>query len=521
LLPSVVWCIRDQSVWAWDPSWYGEVATGLWWQLINLRLNSWFIDMLNAFGTKAPGVSWLGQFFVPIGKAIGSIEAGLLLSLVMTQFFTLLLVFDTARRLTNGSVAAGIIASGMTASAPLFVALSQNFFAEPLQLMAVAYTFWIAACSREMRLYDMLAHAVLAVSIGMIAKASYPLYALMPGAMIIFRLFSAIKHRKIERKISMLLSIVAATALLAMAAWYVKNFNTVIDFIKLASSSEVALDYGTKADILTKFLFWMNALKYSFSAHWTGILIAIATLSGLIIHLKNWIKNRKSNFSFQSVYAGLCFVQVLIVLFIFSININEETRYLLPLFPALALFLTIIIISERDRMILYLTAAAIIVQFVIVNLYALNLISYHNGMSYHLKPMVCDPLKKEEVARVISFTSNIENANRYSINGLELPWLNANTLSFFAQKFMLDTGYRGYYTSLGYAASDPDVAWKRLQALQALYFITLEPDRHPQPPIFLNKIAMKIQKRVEDSSQFEKGAFDSKFGILIYRRIKA
>src|SRR5438132_10486575 len=79
---SFVWIGLDRSVWPWDPAWYGEVSLELY---SAMRLHTyWLASMANAFGQKAPGIAWLGQFFVPLRGVVGSTERALLVSIVLT-----------------------------------------------------------------------------------------------------------------------------------------------------------------------------------------------------------------------------------------------------------------------------------------------------------------------------------------------------------------------------------------------------------------------------------------------------
>ena len=60
--------------------------------------------------------------------------------------------------------------------------------------------------------------------------------------------------------------------------------------------------------------------------------------------------------------------------------------------------------------------------------------------------------------------------------GVEIPWFNANSASYFSAKQMLKKKFRCYYTSLGYAEKDVNKAWQRLFNFKINYFITLIPD---------------------------------------------
>ena len=102
LAPSLVWIFLDCSLWPWDQAWYGQMSVDLWETLVS-RPDLWPGMMIDTLRIKAPGTSWLGQFFVPVGRLIGNSDAGLLLSIVLTQWLVLLLVFKSLGDLTGGN----------------------------------------------------------------------------------------------------------------------------------------------------------------------------------------------------------------------------------------------------------------------------------------------------------------------------------------------------------------------------------------------------------------------------------
>src|SRR5262249_18006994 len=79
VIPSVAWISLDRSIWPWDPSWYGQVSVDLW-ATLRASPRVWPEAMTHAFGLKPPTIAWLGQFFVPFGRAVGGTEVALLLS---------------------------------------------------------------------------------------------------------------------------------------------------------------------------------------------------------------------------------------------------------------------------------------------------------------------------------------------------------------------------------------------------------------------------------------------------------
>ena len=136
--PSLIWIVLDKSVWTWDPALYGKNSVELFFDLIYAPTD-WISHMLDVLRGAAPGVSWFGQFFVPLGYLLGSIDVGLLLSIWVTQAFTLILMYRSVWELSGNNQLVTITGCVLIASAPLFVGMSHQYFAEPLQVLGVAW----------------------------------------------------------------------------------------------------------------------------------------------------------------------------------------------------------------------------------------------------------------------------------------------------------------------------------------------------------------------------------------------
>ena len=136
--PSLVWIALDRSVWTWDPAGYAKGSVDLHYTLVSSP-KDWLLLMLNVLHSQAPGVTWFGQFFVPGGYLLGSIDVGLLLSIWATQALTLWLMYQSIQELSRRNQLITITGCLVIASAPLSVAMSHQYLAEPLQLLAITW----------------------------------------------------------------------------------------------------------------------------------------------------------------------------------------------------------------------------------------------------------------------------------------------------------------------------------------------------------------------------------------------
>ena len=523
LLPSLYWVTHDRSVWPWDQAWYGEVSVDLWYTLLH-QPGQWGVEMLQAFRSKAPGVAWVGQFFVPVGQFIGSIETGLLFSIVLTQFGTLILAYEIGQDWFPEQPVTPLLGSLMVASSPLFIAMNHQYLAEPLQLFAITYFYLIAVKCRSWVRLESFGHLFLATGLALLAKVTSPLYCFAPVGIAIYEMFRSHGRQSGSTGASLrqngLLLVVGATIFGSAVSWYLKNFSTVRDFVKLASSSEIALDYGTKNSFLNKFLYWLAATQKSVIM--PEVLLTLMMLIGIGMSFSLAIgftsPSEKCALSRFDLLAFGALLHVTVVLIVFSLSINEENRYLLPLLPSLLILFFWCMTFVRTRLGILLVLVILVAQWTFVHAQALGYISPNYRISYWVQPYKLDPQPRIEVKGAVELTCDTQRAYRYNITGIELPWLNANSLSFYTAKERLESKIRCYYTSLGYAEKDVTRAWDRLETLNIAHFISLAEPAHPNPPNFLNQASIPILNKIKADERFAPKPFDSNLNVIVFQR---
>jgi len=482
--------------------------------------------MLHAFGTKAPGVAWIGQFFVPIGQLFNSIEFGLFLFIILTQIATLILTYRIGRELCFDHKLVPLAGCVLIASAPLFVGLSHQYITEPLQLFAVTYFYWISVKAPRLCVWDVLSHLIMATSLAMLAKSSSPLYCILPALIAFFymlkSIISAPRDAVNQLTAKMPLMIGSLIALAATSFWYVVNFKHVLRFIQIASSSEIALDYGTKDIFINKLIYWLAALQRNFFLLPILILLGLLVLIVVILYCIQLIDRKNMlKFSSSSIVVFAAIGQVVLVLIVLSLNINEENRYLLPLLPAIVILLISIISLTQNRILRTGFFVLTLLQLISVQAQATGFvkIDYSHTTSW-LKPFQDEKQQISEITFLTQRTSNKESHFRMNIIGVEYPWLNANTLSFYSAKNCLKTRIRSYYTSLGYAEKNVEKAWLRLNELKIAYFISIAEDKQSKPPNFVNEASLPIIKKIRKDPMFVQEPFESKLGIIVFRNVK-
>ncbi len=510
--PSVIWIALNRSLWPWDPAWYGEVSVDLWYRL-TCDTATWPWAMVRAFASKAPLVAWIGQFFVPLGRALGSVDFALLLSIVLTQAGTLLLIFAAAVRLAPRNLFAPLAAVAFTASAPLFIGLNHQYFVEPLQTFGVAWLFWVAVSAPTLSRVRAITHLVAASALLMGAKASSPLYAVFPGVVALLAVLRGRSGRPRVRswtaEIARIVPVLVFTAL--VVTWYAINFRHVADHVAFSASAE---DYGKFGPFFDKLRFWLTVAWQNFiypPLAWPAAIVGLGAVVG-----KAFSRQRRVG----ALTAGAGMLTFAVALCVFSRSANEEPRYLLPLLPGLAVALAWLLDLSWPRLAKALAVAVAVIgvaQLALVQAQAFGLVERHPNLAIWVHAVERDAGAYTELDRLVEAASPADRAYRYVICGVEVPALNANTLSYHAAKQSLDRGFRCYFTSLGYAAADPQPAWDRMTDLNASYFITLA-GSGTSPANFLNRINEAIRERVRGSPVFVQVPFDSPRGIELYRR---
>src|SRR6202049_5166157 len=517
LIPSLAWISRDHNVWPWDQAWYGEVSVDLWfWSGHSLK--GWWGEMINGLYLKAPGIVWFGQFFVPFRGVFGSVEGALLFSILITQFMVLAVLFKIGQRIAPQSrlvpVAGVLFASG----SQLFVGLSHQYFVEPLQALAVAWCFYIALRAGDWpkpRTAIQLASALL---LGVLAKTTTPLYCLVPticaGYFLVrmpgkWSLAAEWKSRS-SRTLAIAFGLLGSLC----GFWYLRNIASVWQHVRDASSGDIALNYGARDSVYHKLIIWLQLINPSFLRPYLmwGSLAAILIGGGSAIY-----RLTKSSAQLRPEIrplAILSVIQIGLLLFIFSLNITVDSRYMYALLPGVViLFMQICMFVPRAALVALIVLGC--AQWVTVNKYSFTRTDRLADQSNWLIPLQANSSEYEELSRVVRFTSDV--GDRYNIVGVQEPWLNDNSAAFFAAKERLKSGIRNYYTSLGYAEKDSNAAMRRIEELRTYYLITLSEQYQSTPPNFVNIVSRPVLERVRRDLRFTQCPFRSEDGVIVFQ----
>jgi hypothetical protein len=516
LAPSLIWIAEDRAVWLWDQAWYGEVSVDLWFWM-GRSFRHWVEELAGGMSMKPPGVVWLGQLFVPLGRIFGSVEISLLVSILATQFVLLAILYRIGRRLCPASRLGAVAGVTLAAGASVFAWVSHQLLVEPLQAAAVAWVYYVAAEAPRWPRPRVVVELALAMVVGVVAKADTPLYCLLPAlyaAALICRqrpsraeFRAAWKSRAFRLQARLLPVVGGATGL-----WYYENLRGMLQHVRDASFGAVALDYGHRAPWPRKFVEWSGLSIESFLSPYLGW-VFLAVLVGAGFWGMRSLRQRRETRRIEPV-AILAALQIPLVLSVLATTIIVEPRFLYALLPAVVIvFVQLCAFLPARLLVAVLVACG--AQWAVVNAESLAITGRITHQFQWLSTPEFDGSHYDDLTRVVRLTSDADG--RYNIAAVESVWMNANSAAFFAAKNRLRTGVRSYYTSLGYAESDSGKAMRRILGYRTRYVITLAEPFQTGLPAFLNVVSLPVLGEMRNDIRFVQVPFTSRNGVLVFR----
>lgn len=524
LVPSFIWIVFDDSVWPWDPAWYGEVSINLW-ATLRLHPEDWPSLMANAFGSKPPAVAWLGQFFVPFGYRAGNVELALLVSVVLCQIASVALVYAAVRRLTN-RLAPALGAAVLLAGAPLFTALSHDYLADPITTTSVCWVLFVMASAREWRFSVVLAQLTASVALGVLSKLSAPLFMAAPVAAALLIAWQSRERRRDLRpalRDPLLIASVLAAAALSVGAvgWYRNNLTLALEHARTVDSTL----WGQRFPYTTQLEFWLGAIVDATFLPYFGLAFAAVIAVGIALLVRRGAV-RLATPSADVLCLLACVATTAAVALVVSRQVARETRYILPLVAIIAFASGIVVGRLRQPVLEAVAVALVSLQFAASTAQSFG--AGLDSLAYARIRAPTDDRFRGTLDRIVSSTCTPAANNRISVVGVDYPWLNANTLALLADEEFALWDVACHYTPLGLAEQSPERAFQRLLSLRPPYFIGLDygNPRNPLPRAKsdaiaagdpFNSVNRAVHRRVLESRLFEIVPNSRRNGIVIFR----
>ena len=315
LTPSALWAALDRSSWSWDPARIGRNAGELWWTL-RLEPLAWPLRMLDQQGAWPPLPAWVGQLFFGAGLTLGNVPFALHIAVLAVQGLTLLLIAGIVRAMFPGDHLRAALAVLIAAAAPLFTGMSNQVFAEPSQTVAVAWTCWIAAHAAHRPPRTTARDLVAALSVGLLAKATTPLY--VAGPAVVASVVAWRRRAEPGRWTGIGLAVVPAGATLA---WYGRHLGEAFGHLHSGMIDVDGLPAVQSWSIPAE-------IQHSFLLPVEGALLLVALIAAFRRLPRPGLAPRAA----IALAAG----HLALVVLALASHHNREPRFLLPLLPLLA-----------------------------------------------------------------------------------------------------------------------------------------------------------------------------------------
>ncbi|HEV8268695.1 MAG TPA: hypothetical protein VGR00_10690, partial [Thermoanaerobaculia bacterium] len=334
-MPGVVFLALDRSAWGGDQSQYGRASVELY-AAFRQSPAVWLSRLFDVFPSKPNGLVWIGQLFVPLGLAFGSIDRALLSSVVLLQVLTLVILFAAVAGSSARGVWTALVACLVVGSAPAFVHWGHQYLVEPLQVLSVSWFIFIASRAprwpRALVVFQLLAATALALC----AKGSQPLFCLAPG---LLALSSVLRPRSTE-PLRVGRPALAATAVFAVllgavtAVWYVRNFGAVREHVRASAFGlGVRTFWGKEDTYLHTIVYWLGAVRQEF---FHPFLFGLALLLGAAAVARRRAGSDRVERRLTALFVA-SILQIVLVVLVFASSPARVPRYLLPLLPYLAI----------------------------------------------------------------------------------------------------------------------------------------------------------------------------------------
>jgi len=507
VLPSLVWCLYDRSVWAWDQSSYGD-ASLLLWSARRSGAWSWLQAMAHALASAPPLIVWLGQLFLPLRHLTGQFESALLLLNIAADVVILCLVNAITRdldgRLTDRMAA--IMACG---GSGIVIALCHEFLAETVVCAAAAFTMY--ACLKADRVSVLRSAALLtyAVSIGLLAKAASGLFlAPLLAYAAISSFLARDRPRPSASRFDAALAAFACFLALATIIWYAVNWPYVLErVINATIAKEVVLNYGSPVELGKKIRYWVPWLGLSISSFaWMSVTFAAVISSAIFMTLRRsydraasrWIRRTwEDGTLFAVVLAG----SVVATIVAFSLQINEDIRFLITTTPMVAVLLGWSLSVLRARLLSVIIIGCLAFNTAVNHLLSDGVNPLHAPFYGYLHPPDLSGLDRKLLIEAIGGTCPPDVGDRWSIVAVSYRTLNANSASFYSAQKTFDLDRRCRYGGLVFAPTDFDAAIDKINAVAPPFVVTVDTARQP-PADFVNLLSKPVAEWLARNAKF-------------------
>ena len=502
MVPAIVWLCLDHAVWDWDCAEYGYFGIDLWRTLWSQpKLFPWMF--FHGVGPKAPLMIWMGGMLMPLRHVLGGAQGVFMGLVLLFQGGALLLTWRCVLEVSRSERMAWmltILFSGM----PLFSGLSHFYMTEPMQLFAVWQVWLFALCGRKWSFWQLLGGLLWAGTFVLGAKASTPIYCVVPGLCALWWLWKAFRERRWGwTGWQGMMVLAGGVALGVIGLWYVVDFAAMLAKVRDASFSEVAYQFGYADTFLNKLLYWGGATWRSITlTGWMSVLLGIFLVGLACLGLAGRRGLTGGDKKRRLFVVGLALLQAVVTYTILAKNISTPIRYTYALLPTVVLFWSGLFGGGGKRL------GATVCWMLLVAWWGTGQACYLEAVS---SPEVASsrwwhgPERNNshlrQVEGLVTELNVPEYDDVYHLCGVSCPWLSGSTLNYYAALRSLDTDSRTQFGRLGNGVLDPEAAWARVHG-ELGSFIALSDSAREQVTTDSPDVELEILQRIRNDERF-------------------
>jgi hypothetical protein len=407
-VPPLVWVLLDRSVWPWDPAWYGEVSVDLYAALLR-SVPEWLHMLATGLPDRAPGLVWVGQFFVPLGG-----PRGLLLFTVLLETAAAWALFGALAALFEDELAA-FAAVAFVCSGPLFAGMTQSYFTEPFEGLGTAmFVYFLARADRRglWRSALLLGIAALVATFGKITAVLYLFCPALLFIVLCVRRRAELRKRPRLDRGGALLACAFAGGALVLGAWLLICGKAVFEHGFASAVGPVAELYGTRSGPGHKMVYWVGNLDRLFLGPVTRVAFPAAFGAAIAMAFA-----RRKRLDWADWVALASLSEIALVVLALSLIVNEDGRFLFCLFPfaGVAACWALARLGRRALTIAYIGAA--LAQFGLVYAQAFGLTAPRS----YVQAIDRTGAGLDLVRRAVASTCTPQQNGRLFMAGVDIP----------------------------------------------------------------------------------------------------
>ena len=386
LLPSLAWVLLNRGIWVSDASLYGLQALRLH-HAMGSGLAAWWHAMMS-IAPKPPILPWLGQFLVPLGHAIGNVDAALLLIPLLAHGATLFLLYRVARGLFGRAPVAWAVVL-VAAAAPLSLDVARQFYVQSLQGAIVMWFVFIALRAGEWNRVRVWASLLAAGSLAALTMLSTPLFCVVPGLVALVRSWSGNRPRPSLRATDVALLLLAVLLASSAALWYGAQFDSALGYAGFGFHDVFAGVPG--AAYPGRLAIWLLHLARGIS--WMPVGVLLVALAAASVFGRGGREAAGPRF-----LPSLLLAQVALVLCVLALSDQQENRYVLPVVGYVALLFGWVLASSSRAWMASVSVVVLGVQWVAISLATFGI--NPGDIVPSQRPLLQEDRRREVLARI-------------------------------------------------------------------------------------------------------------------------